>query len=564
MATTEPIIIPIEGDASDFVQDSAKVNAELDKMANGTRQASGANTGMAQSAKSASLSITDLRSAYQIAADVARVAGQVWQETGGKFVQYADEVRNVSRTLGASAEESSRLIQVADDVGISYEQLAQSMKMAQKDGVDPSIQGLAKLADEYTKLKPGIERTQFLLDKFGKSGAEMGKLLEKGSAAILDMNAGISDNLVLTQEALDNAREYQISVDNLSDAWDGFTYKVAPPLVDALTTVVDAFSFWFTVLEKVQNGMNFTEASQFAYDQIEAAKAAGVATEAFQGEADSMGELVDGTKNAAAALKAISDRNKEMLDFTMSYADFQRDYVKEHADAVAAVADAQQKLNDAIKNSGVGSKEALDARDSLKKAQDAVTELETTWHEKTQRMIYDMILTKLSADGLTTAEYNAALQVGQTMGIFTEAEVKQAQAMMAVVDATVQGIQHQEELRVKTKNSTDQMMALARAAQTAAGYAKQMADLSSMAGRSSGANRDSGGPGVAGQPYLIGRGAQPEMFIPSTNGTFVPNADKKGFGNVTYNITINNPKAETAENSIRKSLKKLSYIGVAA
>jgi hypothetical protein len=74
--------------------------------------------------------------------------------------------------------------------------------------------------------------------------------------------------------------------------------------------------------------------------------------------------------------------------------------------------------------------------------------------------------------------------------------------------------------------------------------------------------RDAGGSGMAGTPYLIGTGAQPEMFIPSTNGKFIPNADKK-IGS-TYNIVVNNPKKETAENSIRQELKKLSYIGTAA
>lgn len=42
--------------------------------------------------------------------------------------------------------------------------------------------------------------------------------------------------------------------------------------------------------------------------------------------------------------------------------------------------------------------------------------------------------------------------------------------------------------------------------------------------------RDNGGPGQAGQPYLIGTGAQPEMFIPQTAGTFVPAKDWMGGG----------------------------------
>ena len=107
MSTTEPIIIPIEGDPSDFVKDSAKVNAELDKMAKGTKAASGANTGMASSAKAASFSITDLRSSYMLAMEAARVAGQVWQATGQEFVNYAEQVKNMSRSRVTAAEETS-------------------------------------------------------------------------------------------------------------------------------------------------------------------------------------------------------------------------------------------------------------------------------------------------------------------------------------------------------------------------------------------------------------------------------------------------------------------------
>ena len=56
----------------------------------------------------------------------------------------------------------------------------------------------------------------------------------------------------------------------------------------------------------------------------------------------------------------------------------------------------------------------------------------------------------------------------------------------------------------------------------------------------------------------------PEKFTPSTNGNFTPNSrgENGNSGNV-YNIVVNNPKRETAENSIRAALKNLSYLGAA-
>ena len=47
--------------------------------------------------------------------------------------------------------------------------------------------------------------------------------------------------------------------------------------------------------------------------------------------------------------------------------------------------------------------------------------------------------------------------------------------------------------------------------------------------------RDSGGPVRAGQPVLVGTGAQPEMFTPSSNGFMTPNAG----GNFTHNGDVN-------------------------
>ena len=57
-------------------------------------------------------------------------------------------------------------------------------------------------------------------------------------------------------------------------------------------------------------------------------------------------------------------------------------------------------------------------------------------------------------------------------------------------------------------------------------------------------SRDSGGRGTAGQPYMIGRGAQPEVFIPDSAGTFIPNADQMGGQSLTINIEARDVGAE--------------------
>lgn len=71
-------------------------------------------------------------------------------------------------------------------------------------------------------------------------------------------------------------------------------------------------------------------------------------------------------------------------------------------------------------------------------------------------------------------------------------------------------------------------------------------------------NRDSGGRGIAGMPYIIGKGAQPEAFIPSQNGTFVPNIDK--LGGDTYQIELNIAGANSYKEGYSAGLGALDAI----
>ena len=69
--------------------------------------------------------------------------------------------------------------------------------------------------------------------------------------------------------------------------------------------------------------------------------------------------------------------------------------------------------------------------------------------------------------------------------------------------------------------------------------------------------RDSGGSGMAGSAYMIGTGAQPELFIPSSNGQFVPNADT-AMGGININgLTINANSYEGGERAAMGFEQKL-------
>ena len=624
------IEIPITSDSKQFIDTVDRVNKKLKDLEGLAKEnaalASKVSQSQTQAAKTATMSWTDFRSAYQVALDVVRVGQQVWAATGGEFVKYAEQVKNLSRNIGVSAEDASRLIQIGDDVRISYESMSTAMKIAQKQGIDVSIDGLTKLADKYKSLAPGVERTQFLMKTFGRSGLEMGKLLEQGGAGVTKMSAEVEKALVLTDESIKKSDEYQRSVDTLSDSFLALKVSVGSYLVGPATDLLNDERDHIRAREILaEQGKNWLFTSNkedlaalaLAKSEREAADAAFLLKEGIEGVTGSGDENEKALTSQKAAVEAAGkafDDYKKMLDevsqanqdaesFIQSYADSQKDYEKTHAESAA-------KLQQAIKE---GDKEGI------AEAQKGIQDLEASWHESTQKMIYDMALAKVSVDGLTNAEFKATQELAVQMGIRTQAEADAAIVMMDKATAIADGIALQEDV-MNEKAMTDanllqlendkkaaaegttaaivqgatvgsaalggldgairsnisNMDALGASAARTASIIQQVSINSSgnktirpaattttkpvyKGGGLSPDERDSGGPGFAGQTYMIGTGAQPEMFTPAVNGTFTPNADKKGGGGVTYNIVVNNPKKETAEDSIRRNLKSLSY-----
>jgi phage-related minor tail protein len=72
--------------------------------------------------------------------------------------------------------------------------------------------------------------------------------------------------------------------------------------------------------------------------------------------------------------------------------------------------------------------------------------------------------------------------------------------------------------------------------------------------------RADGGPVSAGGTYIVGERG-PEVFVPRTSGTIIPNNQlSMGGGGDTYNITVVNPVAEPTSTSLPGALRRASYL----
>ena len=173
----------------------------------------------------------------------AAALGAVYAATVAPTLELAEQTRDLSRNLGVNAKEASLLIQVADDLKVDYDTLTRASKELIKDGIQPNITNLGKLADEYNAIQDPVKKTQFAIDKFGKAGLEMTKVLEAGSAGLKELEAGaISAGLVMDEQAVQAARDYEIALDGLQDQLKGMAVTFGTAVIPTLTQAAGGFN----------------------------------------------------------------------------------------------------------------------------------------------------------------------------------------------------------------------------------------------------------------------------------------------------------------------------------
>src|SRR3990172_8659827 len=162
--------------------------------------------------------------------------------TIGTYVQYGQQVRELSTNLGISTEETSRLIQVSDDFKISIEEVRTAMQMAAKNGFEPSIENLANLADELQGMEKATDRAARMSKIFGRNWATLNPLLAEGGDALRKNAASIQANLILTEESVKRTREWELALDEWEDRVEAAKIGIGSFLVEGLLP-------WFRIAE---------------------------------------------------------------------------------------------------------------------------------------------------------------------------------------------------------------------------------------------------------------------------------------------------------------------------
>jgi len=217
-----------------------------DRAAGEMKAVSGELEKTGKAASGAKLMFTEVASAVSLGGQAFSAVKGAVESVINPMVELAGQTRDLARDTGTSAKEASTMIQVADDLGISYDDLRMGAKKLNDEGIQPNVANLKILAAQYQAIPDPVKKAQFATDKFGRSSLEMRKILELAPEAIDDMaNSAEAAGLVMSEQSVKAARDYEIAVDDLSDSMMGLKLAAAehalPAIIDLANAMTEGF-----------------------------------------------------------------------------------------------------------------------------------------------------------------------------------------------------------------------------------------------------------------------------------------------------------------------------------
>ena len=288
--------------------------------------------GVEKSGGNATLAMGKLKGmlgAAGVAGAVMAVGNEI-KKTVTDWSKYAESIEKASRLAGVSSEDMSRLVQASDDFRVTQEALERAMVMALKNGFEPSIENLADLSDKYLALESPADRAAMASKIFGRQYAEMEPLLSRGGDAIRSATGDIASNLIVTDEAIAQNKDYIKQLDNFQDTLTGLKNNIGQKVLPVVTDLLKALNgdpqgiagSEDTSRSLFQKLIDTKEAAALAKDEYKEAAlyghdvgvAFGEIAEVAPDTAEVTQDVADATNNAASAMK---DYNEALL-FTIA------------------------------------------------------------------------------------------------------------------------------------------------------------------------------------------------------------------------------------------------------
>jgi hypothetical protein len=476
-----------------------------------------------------------------VAGAVAFLGKQVIDATK-QTQDYNLSIIDLARDMGTTTAEASELFQVSDDLRLSTSTLTTAFKTMTDNGLQPNIDTLAKLADQYVAIQDPVQRAQFAADEFGKrAGPEMKKLLEQGGSGIKSMVDSVGKGLIVTNKAAKASEDYYKAVDALNDKWTEYKMIVGNQVIPVITDMIDG---------------------------------EGEGTKGLQEQAGAIENLIEKTRGYPQAQKdlenqlhqlheAIKDTNDGMIDYSKSELDaanaanqmqssletMKAVMAGSYGDMQTKYSEAQQTLNDKAqeyldkikeleKKPYLSDDQKKDLDEAKKGWQDTAAEIKNNADEhdkETKKFVVDMLIKRLSLDGFSAKDSEFIGRLMEDWGLVD----KQTADLIKSADA------YNTKLNDGTTNASnlaDQIAGIPTEKTVTVTTVHKVVNSGGYVPGNNGGNPiwfAKGGDYDAGRPRIVGENG-PELDVPDHSGRIIPNDKLGGLGaNITIHLHVN-------------------------
>jgi hypothetical protein len=180
--------------------------------------------------------------------------GKLGQKTGlgsAAMSQFAFAAKLTDVPLESFAKNMERLSKVmvgfddstqAKSARVAFERLGISVRTSSGE-LRSSEEVLLEVADKFSKMKDGAEKTGTAMQIFGKSGAEMIPLLNEGRDGIEEMRKEAEDlGLTISESASKQAEQFNDNLKRLTSVSEGLALHFVEGLLPAVTGVSNALA----------------------------------------------------------------------------------------------------------------------------------------------------------------------------------------------------------------------------------------------------------------------------------------------------------------------------------
>jgi hypothetical protein len=498
-------------------------------------------------------------------------------------IDTADHINDMSKTLGVAVEDLSRLQYAAeqsgtdlDSLGVGLKKLAKAASEAaggskeQKEAFDdigvavtdasgklkPMQQILLEVAEKFSNMEDGAEKAAEAQKIFGKAGADLIPLLNEGAAGVQAlMDQADALGITLSTETAQAADEFNDSLNTMKANAIGTARTIVGVLLPALTalskglnSIASGAVFVFQTIGKDIGALSASAVTAVQGDFAKAGKILDMRNADFEAEAQRFADKINGIwegvnisegidkqlNTVLSEVKVTAKKIGDTLNNKFKFVGLEDIHINAQKIDVSPMENFYKELDDLTQTS---TEKQLD---QLAKIESALNELQAahriTAEEAAKRWseALDSVL-----DEVKVTAKKVGPEIMKEFDKVNEYQLELARNTQDIIaDTLVNGFDHG--VKGMLKAFEDMLTKLAAQAVAAdigkyifgnigAGGTAPGGKLGGLFGKGMdllsglfGGTKDSGGRGSAGSAYMIGTGAQPEMFVPDSAGTFYP------------------------------------------